>query len=742
MTDVLLEPNRLAALARAAIIDTAPAPDFDALAETARLIFETAAGLVGFIDDHRYWAKAAAGLPRCEIAADTAICTRTVMEGRPVVVEDARTDHRGLVPVAVQALGVRFYAGAPIFTDDGLAIGTVCAYGPSPRRASEVQVRALEELAKLASALVRKHQAEVDAERSRGLLDLQHRELELRERRFLQTERLAQVGGWEIDLTSRTLACSDEMLRICGRPPGTPLDIAGAAALFLPPDRARLVAAIEGSLRTRATFDDEFELRAGPVTRRVRITGDVEVVDDKPQRVFGVAQDITDRHFDRMRLWHAANTDAATGLANRKRFMEMIAGSFETDDRVGLLLIDVDHLKEVNDTLGHEFGDALILAVAQRIARSCGGRATACRIGGDEFGVVATRIGSAAALGELAHRVIEAVAGPIEHAGRILVPSVTIGGAVRGDEAPDAESLRRNADLALYKAKESRRGSFVPFSAGLTSSIILRMEQVRSLDALIAAGAITPWYQPVVDLASGRFTGFEALARVVTAPGTARSIVDYRLGLDDPRNAARLTSAMMEAVSRDMAAWDGAGIHVPLVGLNLTTTDLVDDDLDARFARTFGSRGIPLSRLVMEVTETVFLSSATDHVARTLRRLREAGTTISLDDFGTGYASHTHLVTFPVDTIKIDRSFVSRIDIDPASEAVVSSLLDLGRKLGMDVVAEGVETETHLLRLQRLGCPFGQGYLFSRPIPARDVPDFVAAFGSTSLFGTKRACGA
>lgn len=742
------ERRRLAALKRSTVFDAARSPAFDALAEAARRLFGADLGVIGFLDSAHYRVKGATGALPDSIPREATACHWTVDAAEVTVVADMRADPRtaGLPDVVAEG-GVRFYAGAPILIEPGLAIGTICACGFTPLTPGPAEIAALAGLAEAAAGLVRLTQIESELDAARTVLSGQRREVEVRERRLRQTERLARIGGWEYDIATGQLACSEGMLRICEVEEGATPDLPALLGRLSPRVRAGLVQSVRRTIRTGETIDGEIEVAGPSGRRRLRVTGDLELEEGRPRRVFGCAEDVTDRWADRMRLWQAANTDPVTGLGNRKRFVDLTAETFAApprgSDRVpGLLLIDIDHLKEVNDTLGHDYGDALIAAVGRRLAAHCGAGTAACRIGGDEFAVLVRGCRTPADLDRVATRVLEAMWEPIAHQGRTIAPSVTIGGALA---TPDggAERMRRDADLALYKAKETRRGSYVGYRPGLMSSITRRTEQVRALDQLLGIGAVVPWYQPVVDLATGRLTGFEALARIRTPEGLLASVSAYRFGLDDPRNASRLTGTMMEQVAADLSAWSAAGVDVPLVGLNLTTADLLSDDLEVRLSRAFGSRGIPFERLVMEVTETVFLSSGTDQVGRTLRRLAEIGTGISLDDFGTGYASLTHLVTFPVDCIKIDRSFVARLSTDRASEAVVSSMLDLAAKLGLDVVAEGIESEENRRRLVELGCPYGQGYVFSRPIPARDVPDFVGLFGrAEKLHGPRRLTGA
>lgn len=421
--------------------------------------------------------------------------------------------------------------------------------------------------------------------------------------------------------------------------------------------------------------------------------------------------------------------DTLTGLPNRASFNEVIARMIAGPDLdFALMLIDIDNLKTINDTLGHAAGDALITEVGRRL-REQAGTGTTCRIGGDEFAILLPGVTRAAQIRTIASAIISAMTQPLDHDGHGIATSVTIGTALAGEDGRDPVTLQQNADFALYHAKEHRRGGYVRFKAGLRTAIQRRMQLQTAVNDALANGRIVPHYQPIVRLDTDEIVGVEALARMYTPDGRLLTAGEFQDALLDPRIAYRITSQMLLAIAGDMAAWRAAGIHFQHVGLNVTTADFQKGDLVSRLSRVFERAEVPLQHLFVEVTERVFMGGRKDSVARTITSLRELGITVALDDFGTGFASLTHLLEFPVNVIKIDRSFVASIRSGARSGAIVDALTRIASRLDLNIIAEGIETQEQAECLQALGCQFGQGYLYSPAVPASIVTELLQRFG-------------
>ena len=422
------------------------------------------------------------------------------------------------------------------------------------------------------------------------------------------------------------------------------------------------------------------------------------------------------------RVQQLAYFDTLTGLSNRSHAEMVMKEKLQEPDGLGLLLIDIDNLKITNDTLGHAFGDELIKQVAARIAATTR-PGTACRIGGDEFLVILDGCQKPGALKDAAERVLASMETPFTYEGRTIVPHVTIGGALHGRDGLDSDTLRQNADLALYHSKETGRGRFFEFNDSLRIAMTRRIQTIRDLETALNDGRIVTHYQPIVRLDTGDIIGLEALARLRNSEGQIIAAAYFQDALKERRVARRLTDVILEQVAADVRSWLDMGIPFQHAGINVTTADFQGEELADRITAAFGKKGVPLNHVVLEVTETVFFGGSDSLVSESVKRLRSRGLRVALDDFGTGYASLTHLQTFPVDVIKIDKCFVDRLVGDPTGEVIVAALIDIARKLGMRTVAEGVETEAQAKRLHELGCTLGQGFWFYRPASFQETTE-------------------
>ena len=429
----------------------------------------------------------------------------------------------------------------------------------------------------------------------------------------------------------------------------------------------------------------------------------------------------------RERNHRLAYYDALTGLPNRGHFNHLLAESIGQERSFGLLLVDIDNLKIVNDTAGHPYGDLLIRTIAERIAH-CDPRITACRLGGDEFAILVDDCAHATDLRNAASAMLAAVQGQIQAGDQAIDPHITIGGAVFGADGSDGASLCQNADFALYHAKEVRRGGYVRFKPGLRTSMLERVRMVRNVDQAMAEHRILAHYQPIVRLDTAEIVGLEALARMRMPDGRIASAGEFHSALSDPRIAHQLTGQMLEQIARDVRTWLDQGIDFQHVGVNVTSGDFQRGDLEHRIVETFGNAGVPLKHIILEVNEAVYMSGADQMVPKAVGALRNHGLLVALDDFGTGFASLTHLLSFPVDVIKIDKSFVDKLGSDRASDVIVGAILDIARKLDMKVVAEGIEQASQAQALSKLGCSLGQGYLYSRPASFEVTSDLLKLF--------------
>jgi diguanylate cyclase (GGDEF)-like protein len=427
------------------------------------------------------------------------------------------------------------------------------------------------------------------------------------------------------------------------------------------------------------------------------------------------------------RLKHLAYHDQLTGLSNRYAFNERIANNMSSPQQsFGLLMLDVDNMKLVNDSMGHSVGDAMIREVGRRLASACN-EITVYRLGGDEFAVICSKCGDSAKLAELAGRLLREMEQPFECDGNSIMLQITIGGVLSKMDGTSSDVLRQNADLALYHAKQSARGEYIHFQPGLRTSIQCRAEQIALLGKALDEDRVFAHFQPVICIRRAKIIGVEALARIRTVEGDIISAGAFSLGLSDSKNAFRLTSRMLDQIASNMRTWMDEGLELRHVAVNLSTVDFQRGNLENRLRAPFETYGVPLHYLQIEVTENVLMNQ---EVAIQVARLREQGMQVALDDFGTGFASLSHLKDFPLDYIKVDKSFIDNLLSDTACGAIVEALITVAKKMQIGIVAEGIETAEQAAHLLEIGCPLGQGYHYFRPVDGDTITTLLRSFNN------------
>jgi diguanylate cyclase (GGDEF)-like protein len=424
---------------------------------------------------------------------------------------------------------------------------------------------------------------------------------------------------------------------------------------------------------------------------------------------------------------HLAFHDVLTGLPNRALFEDRLNHALAifrrtAERRVALLFLDLDRFKMVNDTLGHAAGDTLIREFAQRLAGVVRATDTAARLGGDEFAIIQTDIDSVRDIDDLCARIIEAAAAPFVIDGSQLHVGVSIGVALAGKDGLTADELGRRADIALYEVKAAGRGSYRLFTPAMDEPIRARRNAERDLRAALEAGdQLSVAYQPTYSATSGTIVGVEALIRwqhpeLGDVPPAVFIPVAEEIGLIEP-----LGEWVLAQACRDARQWPIATISV-----NVSPVQLRNPHFATRAIGIIGEAGIEPERIEIEITETAVIDDA-GQCAGNLRLLRAFGARVALDDFGTGYSSFSHFNKFEVDRVKIDRTFVDKIDIREGGSAIIQAIVELARSSGFRTTAEGVETDEQKDFLERIGCDDLQGFLLARPIAAAEIEALLAA---------------
>jgi diguanylate cyclase (GGDEF)-like protein len=417
---------------------------------------------------------------------------------------------------------------------------------------------------------------------------------------------------------------------------------------------------------------------------------------------------------------HQALHDALTGLPNRELFRDRIdqaiRASCRSAESAVVMIMDLDHFKEINDTLGHHYGDLLLQEVSRRLIAALRDSDTVARLGGDEFGVLLPRVGSSHDATALAQQLLVALREPFVLEGMRLEIDASIGIALHPVHGEDVEMLNQRADIAMYSGKQSGRG-FAIFEPALDRHSPRRLALAGGLRSAINHGEIKLYYQPKADLRTGQIVGVEALARWdhpefgIVGPNEFVPIAE-QTGLITP-----LTSHVLDVALRQIREWSDSGLEALSIAVNLSARSFLDTQLAVEIPRLLARWDVKASQLELEITESMLMTDPVRADA-TLTRLSQIGLTLSVDDFGTGYSSLANLKRLPVDVIKIDKSFVIEMAVDASDAAIVRSTIDLAHNLGLRVVAEGVESEDAWRHLEALGCDYAQGFFLSRPLPA------------------------
>ncbi|WGR74004.1 MULTISPECIES: EAL domain-containing protein [unclassified Bradyrhizobium] len=465
------------------------------------------------------------------------------------------------------------------------------------------------------------------------------------------------------------------------------------------------------------------DARGGRTTTDVvkRFGRSIRVVNQPMQGGGWVAtfEDITEWLEAQAKISHMARHDALTNLPNRMLFHERLEQGLrvaKANDQLAVLCLDLDHFKDINDSLGHPIGDALLQQVGRRLAACVGENDTVARLGGDEFAVVQLGRSEEAAATVLAGRLVEVISAPYEIADHQIVIGVSIGISLSPQDGSNPDELLKNADLALYRAKADGRGTYRFFEAGMDARAQARRLLEMDLRAALQRSEFEVHYQPIRDVASDRVVAFEALLRWNHPQRGLISPISFIPLAEETGLIVQLGELVLRRACADAATWpDDIGVAVNLSPVQFKSPNLIASVVDA-----LESSGLAARRLELEITESVLLQNSEATLA-ILHELRAKGVRISLDDFGTGYSSLSYLRSFPFDKIKIDRSFVSELATREDSMAIIRAVTGLGRSLGIVTTAEGVENDAQLELLRREGCTQAQGYLFSKPRPASDV---------------------
>jgi diguanylate cyclase (GGDEF)-like protein/PAS domain S-box-containing protein len=539
-------------------------------------------------------------------------------------------------------------------------------------------------------------------------------------------------GLWDWDIATDALYCSDRWKLMIGLAPEASVATVNEwLALVDEDDRAGLRQALEAHLASPdAHFEREYRLRhADGSIRWVHCRGIVvRDASGRAVRMAGSQTDVTEQRRTRDTLAQAAHHDPLTDLPNRTLFRELLQRAMDrfsggADPGYAVLFIDLDGFKQINDTHGHVVGDRFLTAIAQRLQKQLRPGDVLARLGGDEFAVLALHVAGVEDVGVIAERLQRALDQPFHINRQALHGAASIGIVVGTPQHRSVDAVLRDADIAMYRAKAAGRGGYEIFDPGMHASALKRLTVEAELRRAIERSEFTVHYQPIVQLPSSRISGFEALVRWARPDGHVAAPAEFLTVAEETGLIVPLTYQVLREACHQVAAWQQMFGRSLDLSVNISATPFRRPELS--------ESGLLPGTLRLEIPETVLIEHS-DVVDEHFKRLRGIHVAVHLDNFGSGYASLSYLQRYPVDALKLDKSFVARMGTS-SRDSVGGAIVKLARELGMGLIAEGVETTAHVNQLRALDCPHAQGYLFSEPLAPGDVVPLLARDASATL---------
>lgn len=708
------ENERLRALGSYGLGGSRPLPSLDPVVRVAARMFGTPAAAVNMIGSDHVFFAASTGIGTVDMSREASFCAHAITQNDVMVVPDARLDERFHDnPLVIGSANLRFYAGVPLLSPEGHALGALCVIDSQPREFSEEDRARLRELAKMAMDRLELRRLEMSTEQAQRPFEEFARHsptavvwFNAQREIVAWNKAAAALHGYDLEEGHGELvdALIPERERSAFR---KLVEQAVAAGTF---DQLPMPTSSHG-LRKDGT---EFELGLSLFCWR-----------DRGQLVFNAhLQDITARKREEKELLRLATTDILTGLANRARFYRSVEEALAKSVSVAVVMIDLDGFKDVNDTLGHTVGDDILCEVARRLESALGSRGLVARIGGDEFGLL-LQVDTPEQAHAVAQSVIDRVAEAIRVDAHAVRVTASCGIAVAPLHAQEALELIGNADLALFHAKRLGGATAFVFVQALRMEAVARHLYGLGLHRAVHEGEFVLFYQPQVRLSDGALAGAEALIRWRHPERGLLSPAAFLPALENGPLAATVGAWVLDEACAQTALWRRRGAGNFRISVNLFGAQFRVDDLAAHVISALERHGLPPQALELEITENIVLNHD-DVVLQSLRLLREHGVGVAFDDFGTGFASLSLLKRYPLSRIKIDRSFVQNMLESGQDTAVIRAVLDMAKAFSLETIAEGVETNEQCSALRQVGCTEGQGYLFARPLPAAE---FAETFG-------------
>ncbi|MGQ0588434.1 MAG: putative bifunctional diguanylate cyclase/phosphodiesterase [Sphingosinicella sp.] len=680
-------------------------PSLDPIVEIAVKLFDVPAAAVNMIGSDHVFFAASAGVGECDMGRDVSFCAHAITQDGVMVVADALLDPRFHDNPLVTGGLIRFYAGVPLRAPSGHPLGALCIVDSEPHAGFDAQDRArLKDLARLASD-----------------------KLELRRLEVANQARPSAFAA--IAATSpNAVICFDQARLITAWNPAAVTMFGYAAEEAIARDIALLMPGRQHSL-VKEAIARVLGGGAPPAKGTSLFTGVRKDGTHFPAELtwshwregeelhFGaIVQDVTDRLQQEDALYRLANYDSLTGLPNRNLIHSNGAAALQAEETIGIVMIDLDGFKDVNETLGHAVGDAILRETGMKLQQAVPPGATVARIGGDEFAILLPGIGDPSEISAISGALVAAIAQPNVVDGHEVRVAASCGLAISPQHGETVVDLLGSAGLALFQAKTGGRGGSFLYVPALRAEAVARRMYDAELHRAVERGELRLHYQPQIRLSDGALVGAEALIRWQHPTRNLLQPAAFLPALEGGPLAATVGAWILDAACAQAKIWRQ---HHPdfRVGVNLFAAQFRADDLPRTVAETLARHSLPASALELEITENIVLDQV-ELVLPQLRAVDALGVSLAFDDFGTGYASLNLLKDYPISHIKIDRSFIQTMQDSAHDRAIVTSLIQLSHQLDLKVIAEGVETDGQRAFLHAHRCEEGQGYFFGSPMAA------------------------
>ncbi|WP_299074612.1 EAL domain-containing protein [uncultured Paraglaciecola sp.] len=777
MTIVATKPanelQRLQALCSLNILNTEPEERFDRLTRLTQHVFNVPYVFVSLIDEDRQWFKSKTNFTGSETPRDISFCAHTILEDKVMVIEDATQSAIFIEnPLVTGDLNIRFYAGAPLIIEGDCAIGTLCILDTKPRKVTKQELNALQDLAKI---VVSELTTEEINQKSLQLIESQQ-ELQQKTQQLKENESLHRVRNQILELIVQSKPLNPILHKIVRSVeqeyPGmlcsilllddTKQHLTLGAAPSLPDFYNEAIEGIEvgegvGSCGTaafsgkRVVAEDlathpywvnykELTTKAnlgscwsepiinseGSVIGTFGIYHQKATIPNKNDLLrieqFAYLASISiERQSTNELIWQQANFDDLTGLPNRNMMAEHVKMAINTANRnhskVAIAFLDLDNFKDINDSLGHSVGDDLLISCGERIKSSIRSYDTVARLGGDEFVVVINDITDLHGIDRLVQGMLKTLTEPYKLQNEVVHCSASIGITIYPNDAQDIDDLLKNADQAMYSAKNLGRNNFQYYTQSMRDEATKRLQLISDLRQAIDKEELFLVYQPIVDLHTGVIHKAEALLRWEHPVRGLVGPLDFIPLAEETGMIIDISNWVFHQVISKVKSWRNNYCPNLQISINTSPSHYTDTENSiTQWLNWLLESKTPPQAILLEITEHLLMDSH-ESVSNKLFQFCQAGVEIALDDFGTGYSSISYLKKYPTNYLKMDKSFVQSIHDNGNDLMLCEAIITMAKKLNIKVIAEGIETKEQQKILQKLGCEYGQGYLFARPLP-------------------------